>query len=180
VAGRTEFNRDKFQELIVYMARRLPPEAALGRVKLAKLLMLADFTAYARSGQSITGATYEKWEHGHFPRELNLAEVDLHSEGSIDQETVDYFGKKLKHTTARRDPRMENFTEDELAVIEGVLKEYGHESATYLRALSHRELGWQLAKDHEEIPPQTIFLSKTGPTETDVRRGEELASLHGW
>jgi hypothetical protein len=33
---------DKFKELIVYIARRLPPEAALGRVKLAKLLMKCD------------------------------------------------------------------------------------------------------------------------------------------
>lgn len=179
MAGGTEFNERKFHELIVYIARRLPPEAALGRVKLAKLLMLADFTAYVRVGRSITGAAYEKWEHGHLPSELIMAEKDMLGE-SIDMETVDYYGKKLRHINARRDPVMVDFSEDELAIIEGVLRFYGHESAAYLKKLSHDELGWRLAAEHEAIPYNTIFLSKTGPTDSDVRRGEELASVHGW
>jgi uncharacterized phage-associated protein len=174
-----EFDPGKFEELIVYIARRLPPEAALGRVKLAKLLMLADFTAYVRLGQSITGAAYEKWEHGHLPSELIMAEKDMLGQ-SIDMETVDYYGKKLKQITARRDPHMAEFSDDELAIVEGVLRFYGHESASYLKKLSHDELGWRLAADHELIPYNTIFLSKTGPTKSDVRRGEELASMHGW
>src|SRR5438132_10252926 len=100
MASGTEFNRRKFEELIVYIARRLGPEAALGRVKLAKLLMLADFTAYLRRGRPITGATYEKWEHGHLPSELVMTEKDMLAENTLEQETVDYFGKRLKHTTA--------------------------------------------------------------------------------
>jgi hypothetical protein len=52
VAGRGEFNRKKFEELIVYIAKRLGPEAASGRVKLTKLLMLSDFAAYQRLGTS--------------------------------------------------------------------------------------------------------------------------------
>jgi uncharacterized phage-associated protein len=174
-----EFNQKKFEELIVYIARRLPPEAALGRVKLAKLLMLSDFTSYIRTGQSITGATYEKWEHGHLPSELIMAEKDMLGD-DIDMETTDYYGKPLRHITARRDPFMGDFNDDELAIIEGVLRFYGHESAAYLKKLSHDELGWKLANEHETIPYNTIFLSKTGPTDDDVRRGEELASLHGW
>jgi uncharacterized phage-associated protein len=174
-----EFDRVKFEELIVYIATRLPPEAALGRVKLAKLLMLSDYTAYVRLGQSITGATYEKWEHGHLPSELIMAEKDLQGV-ALDMETVNYYGKKLTHITSRRDPSMSDFSDDELAIIEGVLRFYGHESAGYLRKLSHDELGWKLAADREAIPYHTIFLSKTGPTEGDIRRGEELASMHGW
>lgn len=56
-----EFDSKKFNELIVYIATRLGPEAALGRVKLAKLLMQSDFGAYELRGAPITGATYEKW-----------------------------------------------------------------------------------------------------------------------
>lgn len=179
MADGADFNRQKFEQLIVYIAKRLPPEAALGRVKLAKLLMLCDYTAYIRLRRSITGASYEKWEHGHLPSELVMTQKDLQGD-AIDVETVDYYGKKLKHITAIRNPQMGDFSEDELAIIEGVLRFYGHESAAYLSRLSHEELGWRLAADHEVIPYNTIFLSKTGPTESDVRRGEELASLHGW
>jgi hypothetical protein len=173
------FNQQKFEELIVYIAKRLGPEAALGRVKLAKLLMLSDFGSFQRSGVSITGATYEKWEHGHFPRELVLAERDLEGQG-IASEDVTYYGKRLHHITALRDPDMSDFTEDELAVVEVVLQRFGSESATHLSGMSHRELGWRLAEWKEVIPYETVVLGTGGVSDVDVRRGEELASLHGW
>jgi hypothetical protein len=69
-----KFDPAKFNELIVYIATRLGPEAALGRVKLAKLLMQSDFGAYERRRAPITGATYEKWEHGHLPKQMLLAQ----------------------------------------------------------------------------------------------------------
>lgn len=174
------FDSKKFGELIVYVARRLGPEAALGRVKLAKLLMASDFGAYERFGRSITGATYEKWEHGHLPRELLLAQRDLEAQNAVRVETVDYYGKQLKHITALRDPEMHDFSEDELAVIERALHLLGYESASYLSELSHLELGWRLADWKEEIPYRTVFLGTGGITEGDLRRGEELASSYGW
>jgi uncharacterized phage-associated protein len=177
MAGGTEFDQRKFDELVVYIARRLPPEAALGRVKLAKLLMQADFTAFVRLGRSITGATYEKWEHGHLPSELIMTEKDLQGE-AIDIETVDYFGKRLKHITAKRDPDMSEFSEDEIAIIEGALRRYGHESASYLRELSHREIGWLVADDHEEIPYDSVFLRR--PTEAQLAHAASVADEHGW
>jgi hypothetical protein len=176
----TEFDSKKFNELIVYIARRLGPEAALGRVKLAKLLMWSDFGAFARFGTSITGATYEKWEQGHLPRELLLAQRDLEASERIATEQVDYFGKKLSHITALGDPDMSDFSEDELAVVEGALRRYGHESAAYLSELSHHEVGWRLADWKEVIPYTTVFLGSGGVDEADIRRGEELASVHGW
>jgi hypothetical protein len=174
------FNREKLHELIVYLAKRLGPEAALGRVKLAKLLMQCDFGAYERFGRAITGATYEKWEHGHLPREMLLAQRDLEAEGAIATELVEYFGKQLKRVSALRNPNMAEFSEDEIAVIEGAIRAFGHESATYLSKLSHDELGWRLAKWKEAIPYNTVFLGGGRASEADIRRGQELASEHHW
>ena len=101
-------------------------------MKLAKLLMASDFGAYERFGATITGATYEKWEQGHFPRELTLADRDLEAQGAISVEDEDYFGKTLRRVTARRDPEMSEFTEDELAVIEMAILRFGHETASRL------------------------------------------------
>lgn len=177
MAAETKFNRQKFEELIVYIAKRLGPEAALGRVKLAKLLMLSDFSAYQRLGQPITGATYEKWEHGHFPRQLVMAEKDLgdDGDGSVTTETVDYFGMKLRHISAQRDPDMSSFSEDEIGIIESVLRFYGYESASYLSDLSHREIGWELAEDREVIPYATVLIGSRPPESVF----EEFRSLHG-
>jgi uncharacterized phage-associated protein len=176
VAGGIEFDQAKFDELIVYIARRLPPEAALGRVKLAKLLMHSDFTAFVRLGRPITGATYEKWEHGHLPKELLLAERDLQSDGSIAEADTDYFGRRLRRVTAKRDPVMADFTEDELAIIEGALRLYGHESASYLSRLSHEEPGWFLTAYNAEIPYESALISRQLPTEAEV---EYFRHLHG-
>lgn len=175
-----DFNEKKFKELIVYIARRLGPEAALGRVKLAKLLMASDFGAYERLGRSITGATYEKWEHGHLPRQLLLAQRDLEAGGDIEVEAVDYFGKRLSQISSRRDPDISDFSEDELAVIERAIHNMGYESATFLSDQAHRELGWRLTSWKEEIPFRTVFLGTGAVSEADIRRGEELASSHGW
>lgn len=172
----TEFNREKFEELIVYIARRLGPEAALGRVKLAKLLMHSDFTAYARTGRSITGATYEKWEHGHLAAEQTEIEKDLEAANVLSIVEEDYFGKKLRRITAHRDPDLSSFDEDELAIVEGALRLYGHESASYLRALAHLEPGWELAKMREQIPYYTGLIGRERPPESVF---EEFRELHG-
>ena len=176
MAGRTEFSQEKFEQAILYIATRLPAEAGLGRVKLAKLLMHSDFTAFARLGRSITGATYQKWEHGHLPAELIRVEKDMLAAGRLKQEETDYYGKLLKHTTAVDTPNMEGFEEDELAIIEGSLKQFGHESAAYLSWLSHQELGWQLSKEHDEIPYETFLIGSARPPESVF---EELRTLHG-
>ena len=180
MAGGREFDQGRFDEVVIYVATRLGPEAALGRVKLAKLLMHSDFMAYRLLGRSITGATYEKWEHGHLPRELVMTEKDLQTQGTIRIESEKYYGKTLKRITAHREPRMADFSDEEIEIIESAIHAFGHESATYLSHLSHQELGWRLAGYREEIPYNTVFLSYVGPSDEDVRRGEELASLHGW
>jgi uncharacterized phage-associated protein len=176
VAGGREFNQSRFDELVVYLATRLGPEAALGRVKLAKLLMHSDFMAYRLLGHSITGATYEKWEHGHLPRELIMTEKDLQAQGTIRIESEDYFGKTLKRITARRDPRMAEFNDDEIEIIESAIHTYGHESATYLSQLSHQEPGWELAEDREVIPYEASLIGTTRPPESVF---EDFRVLHG-
>jgi hypothetical protein len=176
----TDYNSEKFRELIVYIAKRLGPEAALGRVKLAKLLMQSDFGAYERRGSSITGATYEKWEHGHLPQQLLLAQRDLEAEGDIATEAFVYYGKRLNRISALRDPDLSGFNEDDLADVERAMLRFGHESASYLSDLSHLEVGWRLAQMKEVIPYNTVFLGGGGVTDADVRRGGELASLHNW
>lgn len=176
MAGGAEFDSHKFEELIVYVAHRLGPEAALGRIKLAKLLMHSDFIAFRRLGRSITGATYEKWEHGHLPRELLIAQRDLEATGGIEVESVDYYGKTLKQITARRDPNLGEFSEDEIAIAEGAIRLFGHESATYLSQLAHQEPGWILSDDHAVIPYETSLISTEPPSDSDV---EYFRRLHG-
>lgn len=178
MAGGIEFDRGKFEELIVYIATRLPPRAALGRVKLAKLLMQSDFTAFVRLGRSITGATYIKAPFGHLAREQDSIEGRLEHAKRLAVVEEDYYGKTLKHISAQDDPDMTGFSEDEIAIIEGALRLYGHESASYLTELSHQEIGWIVADADEEIPYDAVFLER--PNADDLAHASALAEQHGW
>jgi hypothetical protein len=60
----------KLQELILYIARRSEDVRHFGANKLNKLLFYTEFLAYSKTGRSITGATYERLEHGPAPRGL--------------------------------------------------------------------------------------------------------------
>lgn len=178
MAGGREYDQSRFENLVLYIAQRLGPEAALGRVKLAKLLMHSDFTAFQRLGVSITGATYEKWEHGHLPRELIMAEKDLTTDGAIQIEPVSYYGMTLKRVTAHQEPDMGDFSEDELAIIEGAIRTYGHESARYLSELAHLEPGWELAEYKETIPYETALIGTTRPPESVFEAFRVLHNLN--
>src|SRR5688572_20552652 len=66
-----DFQRDKFIELILYFSRRgLEEGLVIGSTKLNKLLFFSDFRAYAKLGQAITGARYQKLGWGPAPRAL--------------------------------------------------------------------------------------------------------------
>ncbi len=143
---------------------------------MAKLLMHADFMAYRLLGKSITGATYEKWEHGHLPSELIMTEKDLQATGAIRIESEKYYGKTLKRITAHREPRMADFSDEEIEIIESAIHSYGYESATYLSQLSHHDPGWELAEYRETIPYETSLIGTARPPESVF---EDFRVLHG-
>ena len=78
---------------------------------------------------------------------------------------------------AQRDPDMSDFSEEDLAVIEGAIRLYGHESAAYLSELSHREPGWVLADWKEEIPYATALIGTERPPESVFDQFRELHAL---
>lgn len=64
------YDERKFTELLLYVASRLEADRAGGAVKLDKVLFFADFAHVRRHGVPITGADYQKLEHGPAARRL--------------------------------------------------------------------------------------------------------------
>ena len=52
------------RDLMLYLAYRCRDAADFGSTKLCKLLYYSDFTAFARTGEPITGTDYIKRPHG--------------------------------------------------------------------------------------------------------------------
>ena len=71
------FSKEKLYEALDFFSRnvRYP-----GKIKLFKLLYYLDLMAFRRTGQTVTGLTYQAWPMGPVPAELNQEFQDPSSE----------------------------------------------------------------------------------------------------
>ena len=174
----TDFNKDKFKELMLYIAQRSVDDPKFGATKLNKILFFSDFMFYAESGESVTGATYQRLNHGPAPRELLPVQKELEAddEGFLHRTGL---GGRQKRLLALRDPILSVFAPEEIAMIDEIIWELKPYNATEVSGLSHLLVGWEIAADREIIPYESVFLSSKAPTMRDIERGIKLATEHG-
>lgn len=165
MAGGTEFNRQKFKELILYLADQSGDDPGFAMTKLNKLLYFCDFEAFRKLGHSITGARYQKLEWGPAAREF----VPLHEEllkdqwARIERRRRGEYEQRVTVSTGA-DPSV--FSEDELAVIADVIAELRPFDATGASEASHEQSpGWNAADEFELIPYETARISTQRPPE---------------
>ena len=156
-----DFSPTKFRELVVYITEQCADDPSFGSVKLNKILFYADFAAYRQLRRPITGATYRKLSEGPAPKELLTARHALVDSGRLEIENRSYFGHLQKRPvvlpTTEADTSL--FSELELEIIDETIDFFRGKSAREVSDYSHREPGWILAEDFEEIPYQTAHLS---------------------
>jgi hypothetical protein len=174
------YNEPKFKELVLYISRRCEQDRAFGSVKLNKLLLFADFYAYAVTGKSITGAEYMKLERGPAPRYMSAVREEMEKAGDLVVIHREHFGYTQTRTIARREPDLSEFSGPEIAFVNRALEEFADENATDLSELSHKLPGWQMAALKETIPYETIFISPLPTSAEDEQWALEMASRHGW
>ena len=170
------FDREKFRELMLYVAEKLLDDPAFGATKLNKILFFADFRAYGEFGKPITGASYQRLDRGPAPVQLLPIQSELVEEGAAVLVEREYFNYPQKRLFPRRAPNLSCFSAAEIALVDEIIEALRHHNATEVSFLSHiNVLGWQVAADREEIPYQAVFLSAESLTPGDIRRGQELA-----
>src|SRR3954466_15180163 len=76
-AVRPDFDSERFEGLVLFIAHSRRHDPRFGRTKLAKSLFYSDFDAYRDQGQPLTGASYIRMPFGPFPRELDSTERAL-------------------------------------------------------------------------------------------------------
>ena len=153
---------------------------SFGAVKLNKILYYADFDAYRLLGQPITGATYRKLQAGPAPKQLLSARDELIQEGRLWLDSRQYFNRIQKRLllVEGESPNSELFAPEERQVIDSVIEFLWPMSAREASDYSHREPGWMLAGEREEIPYESAFLSADPidqeTEETGIRIGREF------
>jgi uncharacterized phage-associated protein len=141
-----EANRDKIKSAVAYIAGKVQP----GKVKLFKLLYLADFAAHARFGESITGDMYENFEMGPVPRTLWKNFTRIASECvQITQVDTGVIPEQQMSPKSGFNPSL---TENEKLVIDAVLAKWGHASGNELRDYAHTTIPYRATGRGDAIP----------------------------
>lgn len=153
------YDADKFKELVLYIAQKSVDDSTYGAVKLNKLLFFSDFLAYANLGESITGATYQKLQHGPCARALLPVQGELIAKNEAVVVPVGVSGNfTQKRLVALRAPDLTLFKPDEIALVDSVIEQLKGATATKVSRFSHRwSLGWKAASIGEDVPYQTVF-----------------------
>jgi Antitoxin SocA-like, Panacea domain len=174
------FERDKFRQLILYFSKRGADEGlVIGSTKLNKLLFFTDFRAYAELGAPITGARYQRLEHGPAARAMlpvrNEMVEELH-EAHFEERPADDLNDVL---VADRDPDLTLFSEDELRIAEAVFDELRKFNARGVSDYAHyRSAGWRVMADGEDIPYESALCSTDPAPPEAIEMGRQLAALY--
>jgi hypothetical protein len=182
MAGSREFDSGRFKEAVLYFAERSSEEVdpQMSRVKLNKLLFRADFEAFRLLGQSITGATYLRGEHGPMAAQLPISEEELGRAGYLHYRIDESGPFERKIPIADESADAEQFSAAERGIMDRALQElapYGGKGAS---VWSHEEsAGWRLTPEEEVIPYETaIIASEPGPDDAVERLRQRVVSGH--
>jgi hypothetical protein len=148
----------RLKELMLYVADRCDVHKSFGAIKLNKILFYADFIAYTRLGQPITGATYQRLPHGPAPRRLLPLKEELEQEGAAVERQKVAYTKVQKRLVPLREADLDLFSGHEIAIVDEVIAALCNHTAEQVSELTHQLPGWRLAENKEEIPYFTALL----------------------
>jgi uncharacterized phage-associated protein len=177
---KTTYDERKFTELIVYVAGRLQSDRSGGATKLNKVLFFADFAHVQRTGRPITGAVYQKLEHGPAARRLRPVRDDLIAKGDAELHEEEFLGYQQHRLVPLRPADLSVFSSDEIATIEKVLADLDGLNARQVRDVSRNEAGWRLVEFGDDIPYEAALVgARQVSTPTSKRLEREVAERLG-
>lgn len=148
-----EFDLAKFKEAIVYFchkAREKPD--CLGKTKLNKSLWYSDAMSYALFGHPVTGERYVKHQFGPVPSHMKPTLRELQEKGDIVVADTLYFGRPKFEFKALREPRLDLFSETDLAAMDASFEHVCEKhTAKSISEQTHTD-SWEMAAIGEEIP----------------------------
>ncbi|GIZ15547.1 Panacea domain-containing protein [Capnocytophaga catalasegens] len=137
---------EKIGNTMLYLAEKI---GGISKTKLLKLLYILDEISIKKYGIPLLNLTYKVWKYGPVSEELY---IDLSSENEIGK-----FKKYLKKQNDKFYPitafNDDEFSENDIELMNFVIQKYGNETATELVKYTHRETGlWhQTAKKHNVL-----------------------------
>ncbi len=168
----TTIATNKYENTILYLCNALGGSLC-GKKKLAKLLYYIDFDRYEyqESTKSVTGDTYLAWKMGPVPKHYTkilarLAKTDA-IETSLLDGPDDYLPTEVY--TAKKEPDLSVFSEDEMFILDRVIRKYGALTGKQLEYLTHGEAPFVATEQSQEIAYDLVFYRGTDFSDAMVR-----------
>lgn len=142
------FDYDKFCAMVLFFAHK---NGELLKTKLMKLLNYSDMLFYKENGISISGMKYVHFPYGpvpdHFEILLEKMQVDhiAHIEITCDN------GYERHQIIPERDIPFDEFSKEELNVLQRVYNKFAHFGSVEISEYSHKEKGYTSTKQGEII-----------------------------
>lgn len=175
-----KFQRNKFRELIVYIAEQTADDPGFGDTHLNKVLYWSDFRAYNEMGHPVTGARFFKLPYGPAAKPLVGVRDEMVTEGVVKLVQPNPGSKKARKTIPQRPANIKIFRQDEIQLVDEVIRELKGRTATAVSRRSHKEPGWKLVEMYEDIPYEAALIARDHASADVRQRGAALAAAHGW
>ena len=179
MAHSVKYDEQKLKELIVYISAQNNLSDKYGMTKLNKLLFFSDFTAYARTGRAITGATYIKMPYGPVPEAIQTATAELKRESRVFTQKLTLGEREGSRLVAVYDANLEGFSGEEIAIVDEIIKRYWDLTGAQISDISHGFIGWGMALDREKIPYFTVMVPDQPriPSAADMAEAKRRAAI---
>lgn len=159
----------RLRELVLYVAMRSEGDASFAMTKLNKLVYFADFGAFFRWGESITGQEYKKREQGPCPTRMLPVLNDLQEEGALFVRPTKHYTYVQKVPLAARPPKVDLFSSAEIALVDEIIESWWGRSAADISQASHDHV-WHTAKMNERIPYSAVLFTNKRPLTAEIAK----------
>jgi hypothetical protein len=162
MAGNRDYDQNRFENLVLYLAERSSDDEGYGKVKLNKLLYRADFEAYRLLGSSITGEEYKRQELGpvapHLPSLLRRFEDN--GVLAVHEIPAGPYSRQVPLVQEGHAADPKTFSDQEIEIIDRALEELRTRGAKAVSDWSHEiSIGWRVKKTGSIIPYSSAPLS---------------------
>lgn len=152
-----EFNREKFEQVLLYILEKCGARPNVGETVLYKLLYFADFNFYELYEEFLTGASYRKIQHGPAPCEITDVIKEMIEQKKLKKVVTEYFGKPQKKYLPLVEPDLSKFSASEKEVIDQVIMGLSGLNASSISEHSHKDVPWEITKEKEIINYDSVF-----------------------
>lgn len=171
---------NRTENMMLYICDQLKGESTFGSTVFNKVLYYMDSISYLKTGSKISDFDYIKQKNGPTPEPSQLLPLrdNLMFSGKMGLEEKEFYGKTKKVPYNKVDPVTDEFSSDEMELMNKVIAIFRKVNGSQASYISHTEIAWEIAENKEKLPMYTFLLSSEDVLDSDVKWAKSILGVH--